>query len=164
MPPAPTCQHNKATEPHPPREGLKAHKPTTIPSRSGLTTKGSIYLERNTTRNQGATATRSEKSQTGHRVLPSTEEELQQHLERKAKREHYRQLATAEAEANIQEHERQAQAARLALNAGVVATFAKRARDAAISVGATPKAAEAAASTAAADAETTIADARAMQE
>ena len=33
----------------------------------------------------------------GQRILPSTEEELQQHLERKAKREAYRMLAASEA-------------------------------------------------------------------
>jgi len=75
---------------------------------------------------------------TGQRVLPSTEEELQQHLEHTAKRRHERQLAAAEAEANKQEQERQAEAARHAQNTGVVATFAKRARDAAITTGATP--------------------------
>ncbi len=37
----------------------------------------------------------------GQRVLPSTEEELQQHLERKAKRDANRLLAAADAEANI---------------------------------------------------------------
>jgi hypothetical protein len=100
---------------------------------------------------------------TRQRVLPSTEEEPQQHLERKAKREHERQLEAAEAEANIQEQERQAETARLAQNARVVATFAKRARDAAISAGATPEAAEAAAVATTTDVETTIADAIAMQ-
>jgi len=37
------------------------------------------------------------------RVLPSTEEELQQHLERKAKREAERQLVVAEAEGHVME-------------------------------------------------------------
>ena len=36
----------------------------------------------------------------GQRVLPSTEEELQQHLERKAEREADRLLAASEAEAH----------------------------------------------------------------
>ena len=44
----------------------------------------------------------------GQRVLPSTEEELQQHLERKAKREADRLLAAAEAEYYRQEQARQA--------------------------------------------------------
>jgi sugar/nucleoside kinase (ribokinase family) len=35
-----------------------------------------------------------------HRTMSSTEEELQQHLERKAKRETERQLATSKAEAH----------------------------------------------------------------
>ena len=41
----------------------------------------------------------------GQRVLPSTEEELQLHIERKAKKEAERQLAAAEAEAHIQHAE-----------------------------------------------------------
>ena len=45
-----------------------------------------------------------------------------------------------------------------------MATFAKRARDAAITAGATLEAAEATSEAAASDAETTIADAMAMQE
>ena len=44
----------------------------------------------------------------GQMVLPSTEEELQQHQERKAKRETYRILAAEEAAAHMQEHARQA--------------------------------------------------------
>ena len=40
----------------------------------------------------------------GQRVLPSTEEELQQHLERKAKREADHLLVAAEAEHYRQEH------------------------------------------------------------
>jgi len=100
----------------------------------------------------------------GQRVLPSTEEELQQHLERKAKRELNRVLAAEEATAHKQEQAWQAEAHQHAQNAGVVATFAKRAREAAIAAGATQEAAEAAATTATADAEMAFADAEGMQE
>ena len=48
----------------------------------------------------------------GQRTLPSTEEELQQHLERKAKRETDKLLAAAEAEATRQEKIKQAEATR----------------------------------------------------
>ena len=100
----------------------------------------------------------------GQRVLPFTEEELQQHLEWKAKRESDRLLAAKEASAHMQEHARQAEAHRQAQNAGVVATFAKRAREAAIAAGATQEVAEAAATAAAADAEMTFTDVEGMQE
>jgi len=99
----------------------------------------------------------------GQRVLPSKEEELHQHLERKAKRDANRLLAAAEAEANIPEQLRQAKTAQKAMNIAIVQTFAKRAREAALAAGATPEAAEAIATTAAADAETTFAE-NAMQE
>ena len=68
----------------------------------------------------------------GQRVLPSTEEELQHHLERKAKRESDRLLAPVEAEAIRQEQIRQAEAAQKTMNAAIVQTFAKRAREAAL--------------------------------
>ena len=42
----------------------------------------------------------------GQRILPSTEEELQQHLERKAKRELDKHIATTEAEALSQDQAR----------------------------------------------------------
>ena len=100
----------------------------------------------------------------GQRVLPSTEEELQQHLERKAKREIYRILAAEEAATQLKEHTRQAEAHRHALNAGVVATFAKRARETAIATEATYEATEAAATAAAADTEMSFADVEGLQE
>ena len=99
----------------------------------------------------------------GQRVLPSTEEELQQHLERKAKRDADRLLAATEAEAHIQEQARVAAATQQAKNAAIVQTFAKRAREAALAAGATQEEAEAAATTAAADAETALEE-NAMQE
>ena len=92
----------------------------------------------------------------GQRVLPSTEEELHQHLERKAKREADRMLAAAEAEHHKNEHVRLAAAAQQAKNVAIVQTFAKRAREAALAAGATHEAAEAAATTAATDADTTF--------
>ena len=58
------------------------------------------------------------------RVLPNTEEELHQHLERKAKREADRLLAATEAEHYRQEQVRQAAAAQQEKNAAVVQTFA----------------------------------------
>jgi hypothetical protein len=105
---------------------------------------------------------------TGHlarqRILPFTKEELQQHLERKAKRELDKQLAAAGAEAHTQEHARQSAAARHAKNARVVATFAKRAREAAIAAGATLKIAESTSTAVAAEAETATAYAMAIQQ
>jgi len=100
----------------------------------------------------------------GQRVLPSTEGELQQHLERKAERETNRILAAEEAAAHRQEHANQAEAHWHALNAGVVATFPKRARESAIAAKATQEVAEAAATTTAVDAEMAFADAEGMQE
>jgi hypothetical protein len=46
------------------------------------------------------------------RVMPSTDEELQQHMERKAKRETERQLAAAEAKAHMLEQAKQAELAK----------------------------------------------------
>jgi hypothetical protein len=68
----------------------------------------------------------------GQRVLPSTEEELQQHLERKAKRDAYRILATSKTKANKQEQLMQAETAQKAINVTIVQTFARRAREAAL--------------------------------
>ena len=56
----------------------------------------------------------------GRRVLPGTEEELQQYLERKAKREAYRMLAATRAEHYKHEQARQAAAAHQEKNAAVV--------------------------------------------
>jgi hypothetical protein len=67
-----------------------------------------------------------------HRIMAFTEEELQQHLERKAKRESKNQFASIEAEALRQEQVTQAAAAQHAHNTGIIATFAKRAKEAAI--------------------------------
>ena len=66
--------------------------------------------------------------------------------------------------AHRQEQARQAKAHRQALNAGVVATFAKRARESAIATGVTQEVTEAAAAAAAANAEMAVADAEGMQE
>ena len=99
----------------------------------------------------------------GQRVLPSTDEELQQHLERKAKREADRLLVAAKAKAHGQEHPSLTAAAQQAKNAAVVQTFAKRAREAALAAGATQESAEAATTMAAADAQTAFEE-NAMQE
>jgi len=56
----------------------------------------------------------------GQRVLPTTEEDLHQHLERKAKREAYRMLAATRAEHYKHEQARQAAAAHQEKNAAVV--------------------------------------------
>jgi len=79
----------------------------------------------------------------GQRVVPSTEEELQQHLERKAKRETDRLLASTEARAHKQDQASLAATAQKAMNAAIVQTFAKRARETALAAGATQEAAEA---------------------
>jgi hypothetical protein len=57
-------------------------------------------------------------------------------MERKAKREAGRLSAAAEAEAARQDNIKQAEASRQTQNATVIATFAKRAKDAAIAAGA----------------------------
>jgi len=100
----------------------------------------------------------------GQMTRPSTEEDLEQHLERKAKRETDRLMAAAEAEATTQDKIKQAEAAKQAHNAIVIATFAKRAKDAAIAARASTKNAEAARKAAAAEVETTFADTIAMHE
>ncbi len=100
----------------------------------------------------------------GQRILSSTEEELHRHLERKAKRELDKQVAATEAEALRQDQARLAAAAQHAQNTWVKATFAKRAREAAIAASAIPKIAEATTIAVAAEAEIAIADAMAMQE
>ncbi len=97
------------------------------------------------------------------RVLPSTEEKLHQHIERKAKREACRLLAATEAEHYRQKHARQAAAAQQENNAAVVQTFAKRAREAVLAAGASNEEAEAAATVAAANAQITFEE-NAMQE
>ncbi len=94
----------------------------------------------------------------GQRVLPSTEKELQLHLERKAKREADRLLTTAEKKQHKQEHARLAAAAQQAKNAAIMQTFAKRANEGALAAGETAEAAEATATTAAADAKTAFAE------
>ena len=112
--------------------------------------------------------TKQEKLLTEHlarqRTLPSTEEELQQHLERNAKREADRLLAAAEAETTKRERARQTKAARQARNANVIAKFAKQAKDAAIAARAATKEAETTRKAAAVGVETTFADSIAMQE
>ena len=100
----------------------------------------------------------------GQRIMSSIEKELQQHLERKAKRELDRQIASTEAEALRQDHAKLAAATQQAHNTGIIATFAKRAREAAIAARANPKIAKATAVAAAVEAETAIADAMVMQE
>jgi hypothetical protein len=84
-------------------------------------------------------------------------------MERKTKRELDKQLAVIEAEAHIQKQALQAAAAHQAKNACVVATFENCAKEAAIVVGATPEIAEATPKADAAEAETAIADAMAME-
>jgi hypothetical protein len=84
----------------------------------------------------------------GQRVLPSTEEELHQHNERKAKREANRLRVATKAEAHRQEKIKMKKAAQKANNAAIVQTFANRARESALAAGATTEATEAAATTA----------------
>ena len=98
------------------------------------------------------------------RIMSSTYEELQQHRERKAKRELDIPIASTEAEALIQDQARLAAAAQHVQNIGVITTFAKRARESAISAGATPKIAKATTIAIAEEVETAIANAMAMQE
>jgi D-Tyr-tRNAtyr deacylase len=98
------------------------------------------------------------------RIMPSREGELQQHLERKAKRGLDIQLIAKEAEALRQEQARQAAAAQHAQNRGFIATFAERAREAAIAARATREIAKVSTSAAATEAEAAIADAMAKQE
>jgi len=74
------------------------------------------------------------------------------------------QIAATEAEALRQDQARLAAATQQAQDTGVIATFAKCAKEAAIEAGAKPKIAEAAAVAVATEAETAIADAMAMQE
>ena len=73
-------------------------------------------------------------------------------------------MAAAEAESARQEKVKQAEAARQVQNEMVIATFAKRAKDAAISSRAIAEEGEAAGQAAAADAATTFADSIAMHE
>ena len=100
----------------------------------------------------------------GQRILLSTEEEPQPHLERKAKRELDKHIATREAEALKQDHARLAAASQQAQNTRVIATFAKRDREAAMAKAATPEIGEASSIAVAAEAETAIVDTMAMQE
>jgi hypothetical protein len=72
-------------------------------------------------------------------------------------------MASAEAEANRKEQLRRAETAQKKMNVAIVKTFAKRAREAALTTRAKLRAAEAGATTAAADAETSFAE-NAMQE
>ncbi len=99
-----------------------------------------------------------------HRILSSEEEDLQQHLERKAKRELDKQIASTEAEALRQDQAKLTTAAQQTQLAWVIATFAKRAKEAAIAVGAIPKIAEATIESGQRKSETAIADAMTMQE
>ena len=66
--------------------------------------------------------------------------ELQQHMERKAKREVDRLLAAAEAETIRQERAKQVKATRHAHNAGVLSTFKKRGRETTLAVEASAEA------------------------
>ena len=105
---------------------------------------------------------------TGHlssqRTLPSKQEELQQHLERKAKREEDKLLTASEAEVAKQDKVKQAEASRQAQNATIIANFAKRGKDATIAAGASVEDARATRKAAAAEAETAFAGTIAMQE
>ncbi len=104
-------------------------------------------------------------------MLPSTEEELQLHLERKTKREAERQLAAAKSKAHGVAQAKHAEAALQAKTAGVITSFAKRAKEAALAARATLDDAEFAAAatavegaaTTAEDAATTFADATTTQ-
>ena len=98
------------------------------------------------------------------RVLPSTEEELRLQLERKAKREAERQLAAAEAEARWVAQAKHAEATHQAKTVGVIATFAKRAKEVALATRAILEDAELATTTATEDAAPSFADATLMRE
>ena len=100
----------------------------------------------------------------GHKTLPSTEEELQEHLERKSKREANILLAAPNVESTRQEGAMQAEVTRRAQHANVIATFAKRAKDATIVTWATAEEAETTRHVAAAEVETSFSDSIAMQE
>jgi hypothetical protein len=80
---------------------------------------------------------------TGQRLLPSTEQELQHHLEKRAQRDIKKQQATTEVVANThtQEHAKGEQAAH---EAAMVAHLAKRAKEHILAIGATEAEAEAA--------------------
>ena len=98
----------------------------------------------------------------GQRTLSCTRKEPQQHLARKTNREIERQLATPKAEAHKHDHAMHAMAAQHVKNAGVIVTFAKRARAVVLATGVAPEAAVAIRSTT--DTETTFADAIVVQE
>jgi hypothetical protein len=83
---------------------------------------------------------------------------------RKAKRESKRQMAAEETSTRKVEEARWAAKALRAQNAGVVAIFAKRARDAAIVQGATMEEAEAAAHVTSTDAENVLSQTTTMTE
>ena len=100
----------------------------------------------------------------GQRTLPSTEEELQQHMERKAKREADMLLAATKSEATMKKKKNKTKAVRKAHNVIVIASFSKRAKYTTIAAGATTEEAKAAGKTAAAEVETAFADTIAMQE
>ena len=68
----------------------------------------------------------------GQRILPSAEEELHQHLERKAKRELDTQIASTEAEALRQDQAMLEATTQQTRNTWVITTFAKRASEVAI--------------------------------
>ena len=73
-------------------------------------------------------------------------------------------MAATEAEAARQDNIKQAKAYRQAHNATIIATFAKRAKDATIAAGASAKDAAAARKAASAEAETAFVNTIAMQE
>ncbi len=74
---------------------------------------------------------------TGQRVLFSVEEELLQELEFKAKREIERQHAAEEKDKHRVAAEKQAADAQEIIQADIVATFGRMAREAALAAGAT---------------------------
>ena len=81
-----------------------------------------------------------------------------------SKQEVDRHLTTTEDEARRQVQAKQAEAAQKTQNAGLVAYFAKRSREAALVTGATPKAAETATTLEVANAARAFSDTIAMQE
>jgi len=100
---------------------------------------------------------------TWQRVLPSTEEEFLQQLEQKAKREE-RQQAIEEKAKHIATTEQHATNAQEIIHTDIVATFGRKAREAALAAGATMEQALEAKQKATTKAEASMADAVVMRE
>ena len=100
----------------------------------------------------------------GQRVLPSIENELLQQLEQIAKKEFERHQAAEKKTKHRAASEQQAAYAREVIQADIVATFGRMAREAALAAGATVEQAMEVEEKAAAEAEASMADALTMRE